>query len=107
MVRCCGEKNSRQTQIPRVQRKTNKDKDWHGCKRLPKSQAENVEGSERKNPLQVYDLYSSKRPQDIKDPESPFYLAINRTKPWFKSAPMGINKLGFLMKTMARKVMNH
>ncbi|PFX14780.1 RNA-directed DNA polymerase from mobile element jockey [Stylophora pistillata] len=45
----------------------------------------------------------------LKTPDSPFYLAINHTtkavntKPWFKSAPMGVNKLKSLMKTMAEK----
>ena len=41
--------------------------------------------------------------------DSPFYLAVNLTnmanssKPWFKAAPMGVNKLNSLMKTMAQK----
>ncbi|RUA04261.1 MAG: hypothetical protein DSY43_06765 [Gammaproteobacteria bacterium] len=67
-----------------------------------------VAGSER-DPLRAYQLYVSKRPDDMKTPESAFYLAINHTtkavttKPWFKSAPMGVNKLNSLMKTMAKK----
>ena len=54
-----------------------------------------VVGSER-DPVRAYDLYASKRPDDLKTPDSPFYLAINHTtkavntKPWFKSAPMGV-----------------
>ena len=65
-----------------------------------------VAGSER-DPVRAYDLYASKRPDDLKTPDSPFYLAINHTtkavntKPWFKSAPMGVNKLKSVMKTMA------
>ena len=41
--------------------------------------------------------------------DSPFYLAVNLTKmansskPWFKAAPVGVNKLNSLMKTMAQK----
>ena len=45
--------------------------------------------------------------------DSPFYLAVNcpvnytklaqSSKPWFKAAPMGINKLNSLMRTMAQK----
>ena len=67
-----------------------------------------VVGSER-DPVRAYDLYASKRPDDLKTPGIPFYLAINRTtkavntKPWFKSAPMGVNKLKSFMKTMAKK----
>ena len=41
--------------------------------------------------------------------DAPFYLAVNHTrkkgsaKKWFKSAPVGSNKLNTLMKTMASK----
>lgn len=46
-----------------------------------------VEGSER-DPVKAYDIYSSKRPDDMKVEDSPFYLAINYSKslaqkPWF------------------------
>ena len=60
--------------------------------------------SER-DPVRAYDLYTSKRPDDLKTPDSSFYLAIDHTtkaavntKPWFKSAHMGGNKLKSLMK---------
>ena len=65
-------------------------------------------GSDR-DPLQAYHLYASKRPEQMKSGDSPFFLAINYTrvanssKPWFKAAPMGSNKLNSLMKTMAEK----
>ena len=61
-----------------------------------------VVGSER-DPVRADDLYASKRPDSL------FYLAINHTttavntKPWFKAAPMGVNKLKSLMKAMAEK----
>ena len=71
-----------------------------------------VPGSER-DPVQAYHLYASKRPEQMKSDDSPFYnyLAINYTrvavsnssKPWFKAEPMGSNKLNSLMKTMAEK----
>ena len=67
-----------------------------------------VIGSER-DPVRAYDLYACNRPDDLKTPDSPFYLVINHTtkavntKPCFKSAPMGVNKLKSLMKTMAEK----
>ena len=67
-----------------------------------------VEGNER-DPVRAYDLYASKRPDDMKTLDNPFYLAINHTtkavntKPWFKSAPMGVNNLNSLMKAMAEK----
>lgn len=67
-----------------------------------------VVGSER-DPARVYDLYASQRPDDLKTPDSLFYLAINHTtkavntKSWIKSAPMRVNKLKSLMKTMAEK----
>ena len=70
-----------------------------------------VRGSEG-DPVLFYRQYASKRPDDMNNKESPFYcsnLAINHTrnpaseKPWFKSAPMGVNKLNALLKTMAQK----
>ena len=67
-----------------------------------------VPGSDR-DPVQAYHLYASKRPEQMKADDSPFYLAINYTrvanssKPWFKAMPMGSNKLNSLMKTMAEK----
>ena len=67
-----------------------------------------VVGSER-DPVRAYDLYACNRPDDLKTPDSPFYLVINHTtkavntKPWFKSAPMGVNKLKSLMKRITEK----
>ena len=67
-----------------------------------------VVGSER-DPVWAYHIYASKRPDDLKTLDSLFYLAINHTttavntKPWFKAAPMGVNKLKSLMKAMAEK----
>ena len=67
-----------------------------------------VRGSER-DPVLFYRQYASKQPDDMNNKNSPFYLAINHTrspasgKPWFKSAPMGVNKLNTLLKTMAQK----
>ena len=62
-----------------------------------------------RDPVQVYHLYTSKRLEQMKLDDSPFYLAINYTrvanssKPWFKPVPMGSNKLNSVMKTMAEK----
>jgi len=67
-----------------------------------------VPGSDRV-PVQAYHLYASKRPEQMKSDDRPFYLAINYTrvanssKAWFKAAPMGSIKLNSLMKTMAEK----
>ena len=47
--------------------------------------------------------------QKINLEDSPFYLAVdltkmaNSSKPWFNAAPMGVNKLNSLMKTIAQK----
>ncbi|KXJ06675.1 Uncharacterized protein KIAA1958 [Exaiptasia diaphana] len=63
-----------------------------------------------KNPVFVYKLYAEKRPLSMQDPDAPFYLGINHVKdssktikPWFKTAPMGVNKLSSLMRTMSEK----
>ena len=61
-----------------------------------------VVGSER-DPVRAYDLYASKRPDDLKTPDSPFYLAINHTTKAINTAPMGVTKLKSLMGTMAEK----
>ena len=68
-----------------------------------------VPGSDR-DPVRAFHLYASKRPEQMNSEDSPFYLAVNLTKmanyskPWFKAAPVGGNKLNSLMKTMAQKV---
>ena len=67
-----------------------------------------VPGSDR-DPVQTYHMYASKRPEQMKSDDSPFYFAINYTrvanssKTWFKAAPMGSNKLNSVRKTMAEK----
>ena len=61
-----------------------------------------------RDPVQVYKAYKDKRPENMLKPDSPFYLAANYFKTegelmaegskWFKSQPMGVNKLNSLMK---------
>ena len=51
---------------------------------------------------------TEKRPAELKTDDAPFYLAVNdvksgSAKPWFRKAPVGVNKLNTLMKTMAQK----
>ena len=76
--------------------------------RVVKPKMFSVPSSDRDS-VQAYHLYASKRPEQMKLDDSPFYLAINYTrvanssKPWFKAAPMGSNKLNSLMKTVAEK----
>lgn len=65
-------------------------------------------GAER-DPVAAYKIYRDKRPENMMADDAPFYLGINYTKKdsskkhWFKAAPMGMNKLNTLMKTMALK----
>ena len=64
-------------------------KDSHAVK--PKTFA--GEGSER-DPVRNYDLYASKRPDDLKTLDSLFHTTkAIKTKPWLKSAPMGVNQV--------------
>ena len=56
----------------------------------------------------AYKFYSEKRPAEMKTDDAPFYLTVNNVtsgsgKPWFKKAPVGVNKLNTVMKTMAQK----
>ncbi|CAH3185728.1 unnamed protein product [Porites evermanni] len=61
-----------------------------------------------KCPVKAYKVYAEKRPAEMKTDDAPFYLAVNNvksgsSKPWFKKAPVGVNKLNTVMKTMAQK----
>ena len=64
-----------------------------------------AEGSEN-DAVRAYDIYASKRPDDMKT----VLFAINHTtkavntKSWFRLAPMGVNNLNSLVKTIAEKV---
>jgi len=56
----------------------------------------------------VYKLFAQKRPDSMKEAESPFYLAANHvkarstlSKSWIKGSKVDVNKLGRLMKKMA------
>ena len=72
-------------------------------------QNKTVESVER-GPVQVYKAYKEKRPENMLQPDSPFYLTVNYFKTegdlksegskWFKSQPMGVNKLNSLIKEM-------
>ena len=51
-----------------------------------------------KCPVKTYKVYAEKRPVEVKRDDTPFYLAVNNVKsgsgkPWFKKAPVGVNKL--------------
>ena len=57
-----------------------------------------------KCPVKAYKVYAEKHLRN-----APFYLAVNNVKsgpsrPWFKKAPVGVNKLNTLMKNMAQKL---
>ena len=64
--------------------------------------------SNEKCPAKAFKVYAEKRPAEMKTDDVQFYLAVNNVKsgsgkPWFKKAPVGVNKLNTLMKTMAQK----
>lgn len=60
-----------------------------------------------RDPIRVYKIYASKRPETMNTNDSPFYLAVNNVqpfflsiRPWFKAQPIGINKLNSILKDM-------
>ena len=57
--------------------------------------------------VKAYKVYAEKRPAEMKTDDAPSYLAVSvksvSCKPWFKKAPVGVNKLNTLMETMAQK----
>ena len=54
--------------------------------RTVKSKMFAVVGRER-DPVRAYDLSASKRPDDLKTPDSPFYLALNHTTKTVNTKP--------------------
>ncbi|XP_076358316.1 uncharacterized protein LOC143250962 isoform X3 [Tachypleus tridentatus] len=61
-----------------------------------------------RDPIHIYRLYASHRPECMKKDDSPFYLVPNHSKAtynssWFKRQPLGENRLASLMKCMAKK----
>ena len=65
-------------------------------------------GPTERNPVFVYKVYFEKRPSSMQNAEAHFYLSMNHTakdsnKPWFKSSPIGVNKLNTLMRNISEK----
>ena len=55
-------------------------------------------------PIAMYKLYIQKRPEDLRDMNSRFYLRpLDNPKDdvWYSHQPLGKNKLGIMMKSMA------
>ena len=55
-----------------------------------------------KCPVKAYKVYAGKRPAEMKTDDLN-NVKSGSGKPWFKKAPVGVNKLNTLMKTMAQK----
>ena len=56
----------------------------------------------------IFELFESKRPPTMLDANSPFYIAVNCTRPheasvWFKKSPMGVDRIGHIMSRMSKK----
>lgn len=67
-------------------------------------------------PIMFYKEYANKRPTDAKNPDSPFFLALDHsnTDRWYKNQPMGKNKIGEILSKArrrfgfgGRKIANH
>ncbi|XP_053403185.1 uncharacterized protein LOC128558290 [Mercenaria mercenaria] len=59
----------------------------------------------QKDPVHLFKTYSSKRPDEMKDPDSPFFLSVANKAPqnmqaWYKKEGMGINRIYGIMKEM-------
>ena len=57
-------------------------------------------------PVRIFELYVSKRPSQMCEPQSPFYLSVNRNPCdiyWYKKQRMGTNTLGQIMPSLAKK----
>lgn len=66
----------------------------------PKAHATNTE----RCPVRIYLKFASHRPDEMKKPDAPFFLAVNHSRApdnpiWYNRAPLGKNKIGeFLTK---------
>lgn len=80
---------------------------------------ENIDNIER-CPVTAYLAYKERRPAEMMNDDSPFYLAVNIQTPregkcWFKASPLGVNSLRSMVKNMIassqlqtdRKLVNH
>ena len=94
------------------------DENGHRRPFSPKEYATNTE----RCPVQFYKLFRSHRPEEMKEPDAPFFLAVRhgdrRVNPqvWYMKAPLGKNEIGKFLKTAAdeaslqrqgSKVINH
>ena len=55
-------------------------------------------------PVKFYKTYLDRKPDAMKQPDSPFYVACiihPQTSIWYKASPLGLNSLGNFMKSMA------
>lgn len=73
--------------------------------RKTKPRAYAIPEQPERNPVALYKKFRSVRPQEMLDPDSPFFLSINHTPKngnpcWYKKLPMGINKLYQIMNDL-------
>ena len=60
-------------------------------------------------PVNIYKIYAQRRPAGYSEPDSPFYIASTTMAfpttydTWFKRNPVGINKLGNMLKKMINR----
>ena len=57
-------------------------------------------------PLRIYKKYARRRPDDVMEPDSSFYLQpikCSITDTWFTHQPLGKNSIGSLAENMARR----
>lgn len=101
------------------QTKTRTGKDPNNIRKFkPKVWA--VKNKPERCPVNAYKIYRSQRPEDMNNPEAPFFLSINHRHTektlWFKSTPMGRNHIYGLVSKMrqncskidkSRKITNH
>ena len=57
-------------------------------------------------PVRIFQQYVDRRPPEMCQEDSPFYLSINhKHKPgsyWYKKLPLGIHKVDRMMKSLAK-----
>ena len=85
------------------QTKTRDGGETSGTRAFPPKAFENTEDPQR-CPVRTYMEFAKRRPDAMKTPDSPFYLAVNSNRKadadiWYKCAPLGKNSIAGFLKT--------
>ena len=107
-VKLCGDEENGGEFLVWQSERGSKTRNGNGQQRAFNPVAEATNGE--RCPIRFYKEFMKRRPESMKDPEAPFFLAINhKRKPenpvWYQKSPLGKNEIGkFLSKQRKTQV---